>query len=64
METYTLKLAIDDSQIRALEKRLGGFTGMVGSGSSSGGNNNNDAIKNITKLGKWKDKMIDNLENI
>lgn len=47
-ETYLLKLAIDDSQIKALEQRLGGIMGVKGGNSN---NNNTEVAKNITKLG-------------
>ena len=47
-ETYILKLAIDDSQLKALEQRLGGIMGVHG-GNNNGGTS--EVTKNITKLG-------------
>lgn len=57
--TYTLKIDIDDSKIRDIEKRLltivtGGQAGGIGSqmvNATGGGSKNSDMMKNIGKLG-------------
>ena len=56
-EQYILKVKIDDSDIRKLEKRLAALLtgksigGMSGGGSSGAGGNKANMGKNLAKLG-------------
>jgi len=55
-DQYTLKLLVDDSQVRALEQRLGKMMGLSGTTTGAGGSQGGGAgvggmAKNIAKLG-------------
>ena len=53
-QTYTMKLVVDDSAVRDLEKRLNGLMGIKsgsGTGTSTSGGSSNNLFKNLGKLG-------------
>lgn len=50
-ETYTLKVLVDDSAVKALEQRLQGIMGIRGGTGGGQTGNQSDIFKNITKLG-------------
>lgn len=49
-ETYLLKLAIDDTALKALEQRLSKLLGVSSSGSTGGGGQNSNVAQNLIKL--------------
>src|SRR5574337_1278725 len=49
-ETYLLKLAIDDTALKALEQRLSKLLGISSSGSTGGGGQNSNVAQNLIKL--------------